>query len=261
MKCPQCDRELPEVEGRRYCPFCGAETDSEAAANGEFRAENSAEGATAEDYAATWPPRTDTESSAHEYYCPWEDQENIGFLQGLTNTLKATLFDPQSFFDKVPRTGGYLNPLFFALIVQTLATLFSILWAFQSENPMMGSMDLSGAKSILFVIFMPAMLLASIFLWAGLLHGSLILVGAAQRGFEATFRAACYSYGPELLTAIPLVGGIIGLGWRIGLTVVAMKTLHEISMPKAVMAMMLPLFVGCGLALLALSIMFQGIGM
>ena len=43
-------------------------------------------------------------------YCPWEDQDKIGFLEGLLRTLKESLFTPREFFYKLAGRGRVFNP-------------------------------------------------------------------------------------------------------------------------------------------------------
>jgi hypothetical protein len=63
-------------------------------------------------------------------YCPWEDQENLGFVQGIYQTIRQSLFSPKDFFGGLPRHGGLLNPLFYALIVGTVGSMVGYLWSF-----------------------------------------------------------------------------------------------------------------------------------
>ena len=92
MTCPHCGRDLDPTEGQRYCSFCGHELEKHAAYD-----------------SAEVAPQIDL-SADQDRYCPWEDQDKIGFLEGLLRTLKESLFTPREFFYKLPVEGGIFNP-------------------------------------------------------------------------------------------------------------------------------------------------------
>jgi hypothetical protein len=106
---------------------------------------------------------------------------------------------------------------------------------------------------------MPFFVLVVTVVWAGLLHLSLIIVGGAKEGFEATFRVVCYSSGPELLNLIPAVGGIIGLVWKVYLTLVGLRKIHGITTMRAASAIVIPVLFTCGLAITVLAFIVAGV--
>jgi len=265
VTCPHCGRELVPIEGQKFCSFCGGALDATGVEQkGGVSPEKSAEERLtspetarpeAQDTGVEERPRPappareerDWLEFPREDYCPWEDQEQLGFFQGIGETLRQTLLTPQVFFSRVPLTGGLLNPLLYALIVTTTGTLISLVWAFTLENPLLSVVDLSGNGAIVAGLFALVVVFLSVVLWAVMVHVSLFLTGAANRDFEATFRVVCYSSGPELFNIIPIVGGWVGLACKIGIMIIGLREIHGISLVRAGLAVALPLLVCCGL--------------
>ncbi|MFH0821363.1 MAG: YIP1 family protein, partial [Pseudomonadota bacterium] len=228
MKCPQCGRDLGPTEDGKYCAFCGSPIPDAApdSGNDQIIIESGDEG----------------DGGFHRVsgYCPWEDQDNLGLFRGLFFTIKDSLIKTDQFFSAIPIGGGLLQPLLFALIVETLGAVIKVLWAFQEENPFLVQLDLSGAGAVAVGILIPILIFGGIFVWAFLIHASLFLTGSAKQPVEATFRVVCYSSGPEFFSIIPIVGGIVAFWWKLYLTVVGLKEVHRISLGKAILALSLP---------------------
>lgn len=242
MKCPHCGNEFDPVEGQQYCHFCGSGLSEKQAPNGQYW-DN--------DHSDDEDLKIDLEnglSMPSFEYCPWEDQENLGFASGYYLTLRESLFNAEEFFSRMPRSNGFLLPLMYALIIQTLGLMFSIFWAFLTENPFLEQLDLTGYRSILAGLLIPVFVFLGIVVWAGILHISLIIVGGLNEDFEATFRVGCYSSGPELFNLIPLIGVFIAFFWKIYISIIGLREVHGTSTGKAAAAVLLPTFVCCGMS-------------
>jgi hypothetical protein len=86
---------------------------------------------------------------------------------------------------------------------------------------------------------------------SGVLHLCLMIVGGARKPFETTFRVVCFSSGSTYpLSMIPICGGFIAAVWNIVLECIGLARAHEIDTGKAVMAVLLPVIVCCGGAIL-----------
>lgn len=222
-------------EGRDYCPFCGSRLEHSQGPNRQDFSDRTQENE---------QPETDLKGPVGEGprgYCAWEDQERLGFVRGIGVTLRESLFSPQDFFERIPHRGGYLNPLLFALIVETLGALLSSLWGLVFGHPLFVAARLSGNLTLVGGVLIPLLVFLQIIASAVLLHASLLLVRGAREDFEATFRVVCYTAGAELFNLIPLAGGLIGLGWKIYLTFVGIRAVHRITTGKAITALILPL--------------------
>jgi hypothetical protein len=243
VTCPHCGRDLDPTEGQRYCSFCGNELEKHPAYE-----------------SAELAPQIDL-STDRDRYCLWEDQDKIGFLEGLSRTLKESLFTPQEFFYKLPLEGGFLIPLLYALIIETFATLVSYAWAFCLDPSWFGTTKLPGFWIIVLGVLVPVLVFLRIMISAFILHISLFLVAAAKRNFEATFRVACYSCGPELFNVVPVVGGAVALVWQLYLVIIGLREVHGITTARSLTAVLLPLILCCGLILTGIAVLVIGLGL
>lgn len=241
MNCPHCRRDFVPVEGQRFCSWCGGSLEEPSNIHYESPTE---QGPTGEPVPSL---PSEALSSRRTEYCPWEDQEHLGFIQGLSQTIRQSLFSPRDFFAGLPRHGGLLNPLFYALIVGTVGSMVGYLWSFAFGNSLVSTISLSKGGAVVVAFLLPLLVFMGLVIAAVLLHVSLFLVGGANEDFEATFRVVCYSAATDLFGVLPLIGGFVGLIWKIYITVVGIREVHGISTARSVLAFALPSLVCCGL--------------
>lgn len=72
-----------------------------------------------------------------------------------------------------------------------------------------------------------------------------MLVGANNRGFNATFRAYCFAQAPQVFAALPGCGGMVALVWSLVLAGFALIDLQRCTGGKATAAVLLVVAVGC----------------
>ncbi len=207
---------------------------------------------------------------------PWEDRQNLGFVQALVDSVKLFVTAPQEAFRRMRENGDYMSPLLWVVIIGVVVGLFSFLssLAFSGGNPFAGLPDdlqeqlgpltamASGGVGIGAIIMTPIMAIIGMFIWAGILHLCLLAVGAlggSQAGFEGTFRAASYSYIGALPSIVPIVGGLVALVWTVFLLVVGISTVHRTTQGKAVIAILIPLALCCVCAIAGGAAMVAGI--
>jgi hypothetical protein len=255
VNCPNCGREFLPVEGQKFCSHCGSALDKAEAPQTAHPAAEDFDGE--QQSVADSQPPDDREAS----YCPWEEYEKHGLLQGLLETLRLSLFSPVPFFARLPRSGGLLVPLLFALIIETVGGLAGYLWGQVLENPFVSQGKMSGQMTIVMALLMPLILFFSIVAWSIVLRVSLFLVGGATEDFEATFRTVCYTSGPSVAGAIPIIGTWIAFVWRIYLLIIATREVHRISTGKAVVAVLLPSIACCGVIVGAIALAVLGVGL
>ncbi len=243
MTCRHCGRDLDPAEGQKYCSFCGHELEQPATHD-----------------SVELPSQIDL-STDEDRYCPWEDQEKIGFWEGLLLTLKGSLFTPREFFNRLPVEGGFFIPLLYALIVETFAALVGYAWAFSLDSSWFGTTKLPGFWIIVLGILVPILVFLRIVISALILHTSLFVVAGAKRNLEATFRVACYSCGPELFNAVPVVGGAVAFVWQLYLVTVGLREVHGITTARSLTAVLLPLILCCGLIFTGAALLAIGLGL
>ncbi|HWM23215.1 MAG TPA: YIP1 family protein [Chthoniobacterales bacterium] len=191
-------------------------------------------------------------SDASDRGLPWEHRQELGLVKAFFDTVVLVLTKPNEAFGMMKSEGGLTDPLLFALIGGSIGLIVSFLFqvGLQAAGFMAdGQTAIFGmGMGIVFqIILMPVMLFLGMFIWSGILHLCLMLVGGARRPFETTFRVVCFSTGSTyLLALIPVCGGPIATVYNIVLECMGLARAHETEISKAVMAVLLPILVCCG---------------
>ena len=188
---------------------------------------------------------------------PWEHREQLGFWKAYIDTVTTVLTQPHAAFSAMKTEGDMMGPMLFALIGGCAGIIVSALMqlALQSVG-FMGDqsgvmMGVSGVWAIAYILLSPVLVIVGAFVASGILHVCLIIVGGAKKPFETTFRVVCFATGSTyLLSMIPLCGGMIAGVWNIVVEIIGLSRAHEIDTGKAVMAVLLPIVVCCGIMLL-----------
>lgn len=250
----------PPPPRRKQCPHCGADIPANAARCGHCG--QFVEGPHVPPPAEGGPEEADTYEVGDEY-SPWEDRENLGLSAAFFETFKQVLFEPQEFFDRMPKSGDYVNPFIFGFSILVLATLAGSIWYFLYA--LLGDSPALGLFFTILVIFLILGLSAAgIFINAAVLHLCLMIVGGANRGFEPTYRVVAYSQAAWIWSLVPCIGGLIAAVWSIVVNIIGLKAVHDTSTGNAVLAVFLPLIVCCGIGLIfqllfgALSVLSGG---
>ncbi len=179
---------------------------------------------------------------------PWERLDKFGLAGGFWQTLKRAMLRPQDFFGHMPLR-GLAMPLAFFLVVGCLQIAAQLFWDSAGMGPMdllrqrpdteQPGLSLSEGGYLLFIIY-PLLLTVALFTLSGLHHLFLLASKAAQRGYEATFRAVAYGSAPLVLAAIPFIGDFVGLAWNLCITIIAYKYIHRTSYLRVGLAMLIP---------------------
>lgn len=238
MICETCGRSLPPDSENSTCAHC-AEREN---ARGADR-----------DECASAVPRSDEHLlmnaeptvSAPSCGIPWENPEKYGFWKGLFATIFQIMKEPRQFFSRMPTEGGFLNPLFFALVLETIGAVFHSLWSVVLLGPLFSGVAGSSKPSLLIILAIPISAYVMLVARSGILHFSLMLVGGASRDFESTFRTAAYSTAPNITRIVPVVGELAASVWSIYLIYWGIREVHEISAGKALLAISLPILTCC----------------
>jgi len=247
MYCPHCQRPLPDPP-ERFCPHCGGDIQGAPLAPGTAPAGGST---------------------------PWESRDRLGFVNAFVETTKQVLASPSGFFRRMPVSGGVGAPLgygvltgYLGLIVAALYQLVfrSVLtsWAgrfSEGSEPLERLLPLMG-QGVGFVaqLFLgPLFVLIGLFVGTAIVHVFLMLFGGAQRGFEATFRVACYSEATALAQAIPMCGGLVAAVWWVVVAIIGLSEAHGTSKGTAAAAVLVPVLLVCCCCIGALALMFGGI--
>ena len=189
---------------------------------------------------------------------PWDDRQQRGILRAFFDTLVMVLTKPAEAFTAMRREGGFGEPLIYAIIGGSVGGVIYFLYNIllssahmlgSHENPMMQMMG-GGIRPMFFIILVPFFIAIETFISSAIFHLCLMIVGGAKQPFETTFRVVCFAGGSaNPLLIIPFCGGLIGGIWKIVLYCIGLARAHETDTGRAVLAVILPIIVCCGGAL------------
>jgi len=206
------------------------------------------------------------ETAAARSGLPWEHRQERGFLNAFIETLAMVLMKPDLAFRTMKTEGGLAEPLIYALIGGCVGGIVSLLLSLglQSMGLFAGQRDTFaalagiGVGSIALIVLVPVFIVIGLFIGAAIVHLCLMIVGGANKSFETTFRVLSFSQGSTgPLQIIPVCGGLIAGVWALVVNCIGLARAHETTTGRAVLAVLLPLVVCCGAAILLF--MFGGI--
>jgi hypothetical protein len=268
--CPICEHPLPETPVS-HCPNCGA--DVVAAPPEPYLTPQVLPPAPPPD---GWTPEPHPRAAG----TPWDERGRIGFLAALIETTRQVLTGPTAFFRAMPVESGIGSPLLYGVILGWIGTVaagfyqalfHSIVGTSLVEaltrlvNP--GAVPSGSALSGFLegwggfagqVVFGGVFAAIGVVLYAGVLHLALLLLGGAQRGFEATLRVVSFSQAVCILFLVPFCGQLAGALWALVLYVIGIAEAHGIGYGKAVGAVLLPLVLLCCCCGAVFSLVFLG---
>jgi hypothetical protein len=199
---------------------------------------------------------------------PWEHRQERGFVNAFIETLAMVLTKPDLAFRTMKTEGGLAEPLIYALIGGCVGGIVSLLLSLglQSMGVFAGQRDSFaalaglGIGSFALIILVPLFIVIALFIGAAIVHLCLMIVGGANKSFEATFRVLAFSHGSTgPLQIIPVCGGLISAVWALVVNCIGLARAHETTTGRAVLAVFLPLLVCCGGGIL-LAMMFGVLG-
>lgn len=181
---------------------------------------------------------------------PWERRAELGTMTAFARTVKVVLLSPHEALAPPASPVGVGAPLTFALLGQTLGTIFTVFWQVAMSLVMSrGGMGVGlpelGVIGGLGVLSGPILALYWVFVWGGVVHLLLMMFGGARGGFTATARVQGYASAAALLNAVPMVGGMIGVVWSVVIQIVGLASAHEAGYGKSAAAVLAPLVLCC----------------
>ncbi|MGD9818717.1 MAG: YIP1 family protein [Desulfomonilaceae bacterium] len=237
MYCPKCGQNISYVAGQEYCGRCGQKLlpDEVSEPSVQSFSNSTVEGSLESQSSGGLGDESQTDS-------PWEDEQSVGFINGLLLTIKRTLFKPYLFFRYMPRTGGHSLPVLYYLILGISGAILGLISETFVESPVMTHSNLMRQMSLASVLILPALLVFELYLGSLALHVSMMIFAAKKEGFETTLRIMAYSSGPNVFYAIPLIGWLIAAVWTFWLTVVGIREISVVSTARAFLAAIAPSF-------------------
>jgi len=147
-------------------------------------------------------------------------------VSNILNTAVKVIMNPTGFYRDMPKTGGIIEPLFFAvamgLISGVITTILSIFSLGSATSFLMG---------IAFIIIYPIMVAIFSFVGAAIIF-IIWRIMSSEEPYETAYRCMAYAMAISpitiLLGIIPYLGSIISLAWWLYLMVVASTEAHKI---------------------------------
>jgi hypothetical protein len=164
-----------------------------------------------------------------------KEQQTAPDFQAQVKEIPGTVIEvitrPADFFRRLPRTGGFLPPLIFMVVLGTFSGLITSLLALAGLGPAGGL-----ATGLAAVILMPVMVAIFGFIGAAVLFAIWKIMGSRE-SFETVYRGMAYTAAimpvTTVLNLIPYLGSIIGLAWMTFLLVVISIEVHAIKAKTA----------------------------
>lgn len=201
---------------------------------------------------------------------PWEHREQLGFFPAFFHTVSLLITRPSEAFLRMRPEGGLSGPLLFGLIGGCLSYVVSLVFqvlleallGYPGDNAMLHLFGLNPwLVGLIFAVLSPVTVLLGLFLGAGILHLCLMLVGGAKRSFETTMRVVCFTAGSaNLFSMIPVCGWVIALVYTLVLECIGLTRAHETTTGKALLAVLLPIFVCCCVMGVLIATVFGSLG-
>ena len=191
---------------------------------------------------------------------PWERRGELGFGAGLIEALKLFVLNPSHAYEQTLKRGDFFSPLLFGVLVGWFGAILGQVWQLLFQSSILSAFPIDTRDQIasyfvttpmmlaVSMVLTPIFLTIGLFLWSGVHHLSLLLVGAldgSESGFEGTFRVNSYGYSAQIAAIVPLIGGFIAIFWFIALQVIGATRIHGTTTGKAVAGALLPLVACC----------------
>jgi hypothetical protein len=211
---------------------------------------------------------SELETPAPHSGLPWEHRQERGFFSAFIETLVMVLTKPGTAFSVMRIEGGLGEPLLYAIIGGGIGVIVWFIFSLVLNslgllNPRGTGFGPMVGMSVSFVMLVWRLVAVAVapFIFGGLVHLSLMLVGGANKAFETTFRVISFSQGSTApLQLVPCCGGLVALVWCLVANCIGVARAHEIDTGRATVAVLLPVIVCCGGGMLLLF-MFGGLAL
>jgi hypothetical protein len=148
----------------------------------------------------------------------------------MPQTAIRVITAPAAFFREMPKAGGFVEPLIFALVLGCLAGIIRAVLTMTMYFSTVGMMALTS------IVLMPIFIVIGCFIGAAILFVIWKLMGS-QESFETAFRCAAYMSAISPITAvlgvIPWIGAVLGMLLSLYYVVMASVEVHGIPAKKA----------------------------
>jgi hypothetical protein len=150
-------------------------------------------------------------------------KENI---TSIINTMREVILSTAGFFRKMPRSGGFVDPVIFVASMSLIVGVINlILW------PLDLGFATSFGTALMYVVIVPVFAVIFSFVGAAILFIIWKIMGS-QESYETAYRCGAYAAAitpvTTLVGVVPYIGSVIGLVWMAYIIVSASIEVHGI---------------------------------
>lgn len=197
---------------------------------------------------------------------PWPPGDTGSVVDAWARTWHGASLAPRIFFSLMPRAGSLGAAVLYYLSIGIAAAGAQLFWAMAGgadDVPLTATVGDAGAPWSPLIEFLtaPVILLLSLFISAGVTHLFLKLLGGTERGgggYDTTARVFAYSYSPQILGIIPVIGVVAGFVWMVVVAIAGLREAHRTTTGRAAAAVLVPLTIG--LAFIAVAALIVRLG-
>ncbi len=150
-------------------------------------------------------------------------------ISTVSETMMQVITNPVGFYQSMPRSGGFVEPLVFAIIMGVIGGVLQAI---------LGVFGIGFAGTILMalasIIIGPIMIAIFGFVGAAILFVIWRLLGS-QQSYETAYRCGAYATAvtpvTSILNIIPYIGPALGVAWMAYLMIIASIQVHQVK-PK-----------------------------
>jgi len=155
------------------------------------------------------------------------------------------MFQPDKFYEKLPRATGFKEPTLFAFIVISviylllgiLILLIGSLYGLSQGLTYAGIVTAVLVAGVIYAVGCSFAILF-IYLWSAILH-LFVNIFKGRGDYKETFTAVAYATAPNVLSFIPIISFFAGI-YGIVLQVIGIHKRHKLSVGKSVGVVLIP---------------------
>ena len=157
----------------------------------------------------------------------------------------------------MPREGPLGPVLLYFLIIGVVSAGVSLFWSsifdFASLPELFGAEapERGGLAAVIEFMLSPLIFLIILYVSAGITHLILMVLDAADNGFNTTLRVFAYGFGPAVFGVVPMLGSLVGTVWTVVIDIIGLREAQDTSNGKAAAGVLLP----CGCVFAAVFIL------
>ncbi len=163
------------------------------------------------------------------------DPKSIDFA-AMPQTAINVITKPAEFFQGMPKTGGFVEPLVFAVIMGFIAGIIHAILGLTGLGPAGGYGGAGMMSSFGMIIIMPIAVAIFSFIGAAIMFVIWKLMGS-QEDYETAYRCGAYLMALAPITAVisvvPYAGGFVNMAIYVYFIVMASIYVHNIPSQKA----------------------------